>query len=104
MENTIRLALNTAKALVKWISTNLHEVELLQTLLTDILSPCIQMVSCSSTANAKIRAKMWSKYHSVRTSAVYSFTSYLSYNYPTLWRDVLHCGGMYYIVAGCATL
>ena len=64
-------ALNTAKALVKWIPKNINEVESLQTQLQDILSPCIQSLSSSSTANATVRAKMWSKYHAVRTSAVY---------------------------------
>ena len=65
------LTLNTAKALVKWIPTNLHEVELFQTQLTNILSSCVQLVPYSSTANATIRAKMWSKYHSLCASAVY---------------------------------
>eukprot|EP00731_Ephydatia_muelleri_P014320 Em0008g40a len=64
-------ALNTARALVKWIPKNINEVESLQTQLQDILSPCIQSLSSSSTANATVRAKMWSKYHAVRTSAVY---------------------------------
>ena len=44
------LTLNTAKALVKWIPTNLHEVELFQTQLTNILSSCVQLVPYSSTA------------------------------------------------------
>lgn len=65
------LALNTANTLLKWIPTNCHEVELFQTQLRDLLSNCIVPVASSSTADAKMRSKMWSKYHSVRTSPLY---------------------------------
>ena len=65
------LALNTANTLLKWITTNCHEVELFQTQLRDLLSSCIVPVASSSTADAKMRSKMWSKYHSVRTSPLY---------------------------------
>ena len=65
------LALNTANTLLKWIPTNCHEVELFQTQLRDLLSSCIVPVASSSSADAKMRSKMWSKYQSVRTSPLY---------------------------------